>query len=140
MLNEFAATFLQAADLTRARDASGESLAILRKLAAAAPSNATGQRDVSVGLNTVGDVRRAEGDCAEALSAYEESLAIVRKLAAVPAMPSGSVALARASKRLATRGSPRATGQGHFRHTRKVWRSGASSRLPIPATPAISAT
>ena len=40
------------------------------------------QRDVSVSLNKVGDVRLAAGDRAGALAAYEESLAIMRKLAA----------------------------------------------------------
>jgi tetratricopeptide (TPR) repeat protein len=59
-----------------------ESLAIRRKLAAADPGNAGGQRDVSVSLDSVGDVRLAAGDRAAALAAYEESLAISRKLAA----------------------------------------------------------
>ena len=40
MLNEFVTTYLGAGDLTRARTAAEESLAILRKLAAADPGNA----------------------------------------------------------------------------------------------------
>ena len=54
----------------------------MRKLAAADPGNAGWQRDVSVSLDKVGDVRLAAGDRAGALAAYEESLAIRRKLAA----------------------------------------------------------
>jgi hypothetical protein len=60
----------------------GAGLAIMRKLAAADPGNAGWQRDVSVSLDNVGNVRRAAGDRAGALSAHEESLAIRRKLAA----------------------------------------------------------
>jgi tetratricopeptide (TPR) repeat protein len=82
MLNQFVTTYLGAGDLTRARAAAEESLAIRRKLAAADPGNAGWQRDVSVSLDQVGDVRRAAGDRAGALAAYEESLAIRRKLAA----------------------------------------------------------
>jgi tetratricopeptide (TPR) repeat protein len=59
-----------------------ESLAIMRKLAAADPGNADWQRDVSVSLEKIGDVRLAAGDRAAALAAYEESLAIMRKLVA----------------------------------------------------------
>ena len=52
------------------------------KLAQLEPGNAGWQRDVSVSLGKVGDVRLAAGDRAGALAAYEESLAIRRKLAA----------------------------------------------------------
>ena len=75
-------TYLAAGDLARAREAAEESLAIMRKLAAADPGNAGWQRDLSVSLEKVGDVRLATGDRAGALAAYEESLAITRKLAA----------------------------------------------------------
>ena len=51
MLSEFVDTYLGAGDLTRARTAAEESLAIMRKLAAADPGNAGWQRDVSVSLD-----------------------------------------------------------------------------------------
>ena len=73
---------LAAGDRAGALAAYEESLAIRRKLAASDPGNAGWQRDLSVSLNKVGDVRLAAGDRAGALSAYEESLAIRRKLAA----------------------------------------------------------
>jgi tetratricopeptide (TPR) repeat protein len=53
----------------------------MRNLAAADPGNAGWQRDLSVSLEKVGDVRFAAGDRAGALAVYEESLAIRRKLA-----------------------------------------------------------
>ena len=59
----------------------------MRKLAAADPGNAGWQRDLSVSLEKVGDVRLAAGDRAGALAAYEESLAIMRKLAASAEIP-----------------------------------------------------
>jgi tetratricopeptide (TPR) repeat protein len=59
-----------------------ESLAIMRKLAAADPGNAGWQRDVGVGLERIGDLQLAGGDAAGALGAYGESLAIMRRLAA----------------------------------------------------------
>ena len=66
--------YVRVGDLTRARAASEESLATIRKLAATDPGNVLWQRDVSVSLEKVGDVRRAAGDRAGALSAYGESL------------------------------------------------------------------
>ena len=59
-----------------------ESLAIMRKLAAADPGNAEWQHGVSSSSVKVGDVRLAANDRAGALAAYGESLAIMRKLAA----------------------------------------------------------
>jgi tetratricopeptide (TPR) repeat protein len=58
-----------------------ESLAVMRRLADADPSNALWQCDLSVSHNKVGDVLRAQGDLAEAQAAYRESLAVVRRLA-----------------------------------------------------------
>jgi tetratricopeptide (TPR) repeat protein len=66
-----------------------ESLAVMRRLADADPSNALWQCDLSVSHNKVGDVLRAQGDLAEALAAYRESLAARRRLA--EADPSNAV-------------------------------------------------
>ena len=41
------------------------------------------QRDISVSLDKIGDVKRSQGDREGALAAYEESLDIARHLAAV---------------------------------------------------------
>ena len=82
LLDELATTYLSAGDLTRARAAAEESLAISRKLAAADPGNAGWQYYVSISLDKISEVRSAEGDRAGALAACEESLAISRKLAA----------------------------------------------------------
>ena len=132
---------LAAGDRAGALAAYEESLAIMRKLAAADPGNAGWQRDVSVSLDKVGDVRLAAGDRAGALAAYEESLAIRRKLAAADPGNAGwqrdvSVSLDRS----ATCGWRRATGRGRWRPTRRASRSCASSPPPIRATPAGSAT
>ena len=54
----------------------------LLNLAAADPSNAGWQRDLSVSQKKVGDVLLAQGDLAGALKAYRESLAIGARLAA----------------------------------------------------------
>ena len=48
----------------------------------ARPRQCRAQRDVSVSLNHVGDVKRQAGDQAGAFAAYQESLAIERKLVA----------------------------------------------------------
>jgi tetratricopeptide (TPR) repeat protein len=61
----------------------------MRNLAAADPGNAGWQRDLSVSLEKVGDVRFDAGDRAGALAAYEECLAIRRKLAAADSGNSG---------------------------------------------------
>ena len=115
---------LAAGDRARALAAYEESLAIRRKLAAADPGNAGWQRDVSVSLNKVGDVRLAAGDRAGALAAYEESLAIRRKLAAADPGNAGwqrdvSVSLDQGRRRAAGGGRPggRACGlRGEPRH------------------------
>ena len=113
----------------------------MRKLAAADPGNAEWQRDVSVSLDRVGDVRLAAGDRAGALAAYEESLAIMRKLAAPD--PGNAQWQRDVSVSLDKVGDVRrAAGDraGRWRPTRRAWRSGASSPPPIRATPAGSAT
>jgi tetratricopeptide (TPR) repeat protein len=81
-LNKVGDVRLAGSDRAGALAAYEESLTIARKLAAADPGNAAGQRDMSVSLNHVGDVRLVAGDRAGALKAFEESLTIRRKLAA----------------------------------------------------------
>jgi tetratricopeptide (TPR) repeat protein len=61
----------------------------LSNLAAADPSNAGWQRDLSVSHDRIGDVLLAQGDLAGALKAYRESLAVAARLAA--ADPSATV-------------------------------------------------
>src|SRR5206468_4323871 len=57
-------------------------------LAAADPSNAAWQRDLSVSQNNVGDVLSAQGRLDDALGAYRAGLAIAERLA--PADPSNA--------------------------------------------------
>jgi hypothetical protein len=64
-------------------------LAVAVRLAAADPSNAGWQRDLSVSQERIGNVLRAQGDLAGALRAYRESLAVRARLAA--ADPSNAV-------------------------------------------------
>ena len=73
---------LRAGDGPGALAAYQESLDIARKLAAADPGSAQAQRDVSVSLGKIGDVKLRSGDGPGALAAYQESLDIDRKLAA----------------------------------------------------------
>ena len=54
----------------------------LQRLAAADPSNAGWQRDLSVSQEKIGDVLLAQGDLAGALRAFRESLAVRERLAA----------------------------------------------------------
>ncbi len=54
----------------------------LHRTAAADPSNAGWQRDLSVSQDRIGDVLLAQGDLAGALAAYRESLAVRQRLAA----------------------------------------------------------
>jgi tetratricopeptide (TPR) repeat protein len=82
MFTEFVNTYLAAGDLRDAAAAATQSLDIFRKLAAQDQGNAQAQRNVSVSLKKVGDVKLQEGDLAGALAAYQESLDIDRKLAA----------------------------------------------------------
>ena len=58
-----------------------EDLAITSRLAAADPSNASWQRDLSVSYNKVGDALVAQGKLDEALASYREGLAIRARLA-----------------------------------------------------------
>ncbi len=52
-----------------------------RELVAADNTNLLWQRDLSISLNRVGDVKRDSGDSAGALASYDESLVIRRRLA-----------------------------------------------------------
>jgi hypothetical protein len=54
----------------------------LERLAAADPSNAGWQRDLSVSHERIGDVLRAQGDLGGALQAYRADLAVAERLAA----------------------------------------------------------
>jgi tetratricopeptide (TPR) repeat protein len=71
-----------AGDLKDAAAAASQGLDIARKLAAQDPGNAQAQRDVTVSLTNLGDVKLQGGDGAGALAAYQESLDIARRLAA----------------------------------------------------------
>ena len=68
--------------LDDALEAYRASLAIVERLAAADPSNAAWQRDLSVSQDKVGDVLAAQGRLDDALDAYRASLAICERLAA----------------------------------------------------------
>ncbi len=78
----FGETVAMLGDLAGALGAYRESLAVSQRLAAADPSNAGWQRDLSVSQEKLGDVLRAQGDLAGALGAYRESLAVSQRLAA----------------------------------------------------------
>ena len=82
MFTNFVVTYLAAGDLQDAAVAATQGLAIDRKLAAQNQGNAQAQRDVSVSLEKLGDVKLRGGDGAGALAAYQEDLDIARKLAA----------------------------------------------------------
>jgi hypothetical protein len=56
-------------------------MSIMQRLAAAAPSNAGWQRDLSVSLTKIARVHTAQGQHAEALPFAEQSLAIGEALA-----------------------------------------------------------
>jgi tetratricopeptide (TPR) repeat protein len=72
----------------RARDDDGaladfqESLKIRRELAAQGPADTQAQRDVSLSLSWIGEVKLQSGDGAGALAAYQKGLEIAHKLAA----------------------------------------------------------
>jgi len=89
MLGQFASTYINVGDLGKALSSAEESLAISRRLAETDPGNTGWQRDVSVSLERIGDVRRRTGDVAGAEEAYEESLAISRRLASTDPGNSG---------------------------------------------------
>jgi predicted trehalose synthase/tetratricopeptide (TPR) repeat protein len=59
-----------------------EALQVMQRLAAADPSNAGRQRDLSVSQDNVGSVLRDQGDLTGALAAYRESLQVMQRLAA----------------------------------------------------------
>lgn len=59
--------------------------ALARRLAAADPSNATSQRDLSYSLMTLAQLHAQQGNRLEAIRAAEESLAIDERLAALDA-------------------------------------------------------
>ena len=82
MFMNFVTTYLTAGDLKDAAAAASQGLDIARKLAAQDRGNADAQRNVSVTLGNLGDVKVQAGDQAGALTAYQESLDIARKLAA----------------------------------------------------------
>ena len=69
-------------DLAGALKTYQESQGIAERPAAADPSNAGWQRDLSVSLNKVGDIQSAQGDLAGALKTYQESQGIAERLAA----------------------------------------------------------
>ena len=78
-------------DLAAALAAYRASLAIAERLAAADPSNAEWQRDLSVSHDKLGDVLVAQGQLADALAAYRASLAIASGWRRpIPATPPGS--------------------------------------------------
>jgi len=74
-------TGVQKAEVSRARLLQA-SQSTLQRLAAADPSNAGWQRDLSVSQAMIGDVLRARGDLGGALKAFRESLALRQRLAA----------------------------------------------------------
>ena len=55
---------------------------LAKRLAAADPSNASAQRDLSVSLERIGDVQEAQGDLKGALASYQECLKLSQQLAA----------------------------------------------------------
>ncbi len=67
---------------TRRSPAYRDGLAIRERLAAADPTNAEWQRDLSVSYNKIGDVLVAQGNLDEALARYRDGLAIRERLAA----------------------------------------------------------
>ena len=68
--------------LTAARKVYQQALEIAQKLAAADPSDAQAQRDLSVSYDNLGDVQLQSGQVTEALGSYQKGLEISQKLAA----------------------------------------------------------
>ncbi len=81
MLDEFATTYLAAGNLAQALQSANDSLSIARRLAVSDEADLKRQRDVSVSLLKLGDVKLAQGDNQGALAAYDEALDIRRRLA-----------------------------------------------------------
>jgi len=69
-------------DLVGARARFQESLELIKRLAAADPSSASLQRDLSVSFNKVGEVLVAQGDLVGARARFQESLELIKRLAA----------------------------------------------------------
>ncbi|HYO58473.1 tetratricopeptide repeat protein, partial [Archangium sp.] len=68
--------------LISARNAFSQALEIAQRLAEREPDSARWQRDISVSLNNLGDVLRAQGNLEEALRSFFQSLEIAQRLAA----------------------------------------------------------
>ena len=68
--------------LSAARKVYQQAFEIAQKLAAADPSDARAQRDLSVSYERLGDVQRQSGQVTEALGSYQKDLEISQKLAA----------------------------------------------------------
>jgi tetratricopeptide (TPR) repeat protein len=81
MLDEFAKTYLSAGNLAAALKSAEESHAILSHLAETGGADKDAERNLSVSVLRLGDVKRAQGDSKAALAAYDEALALDRKRA-----------------------------------------------------------
>jgi tetratricopeptide (TPR) repeat protein len=81
MLDEFAKTYLAAGNLAAAQKSAEESNALLQRLTETGGANKDSERNVSVSLVRIGDVKRAQGDGPGALAAYEAALAKDRERA-----------------------------------------------------------
>jgi tetratricopeptide (TPR) repeat protein len=81
MLDEFAKTYLSAGNLAAALKSAEESHAILSHLAETGGADKDAERNLSVSVLRIGDVKRAQGDSKAALAAYDEALALDRKRA-----------------------------------------------------------
>jgi hypothetical protein len=64
-------------------------LKIARELAERDPANTGWQRDLSLSLDKIGDIKIEMGDRAAALAAYDEAAAITRRLVAIDASNAG---------------------------------------------------
>ena len=62
---------------------------IARTLAERDPANSGWQRDLSLSLDKIGDIKMEMGDRAAALAAYDEGAAITRRLVAINASNAG---------------------------------------------------
>jgi tetratricopeptide (TPR) repeat protein len=82
MFTNFVATYLAAGDVQDAAVAADQSYEINRKLAAKYPDDVQAQRDLSVSLNWLGEVKLQKGDEKGALAAYKERYDIRHRLAA----------------------------------------------------------
>jgi len=71
MFTNFVATYLAAGDVQDAAVAADQSYEINRKLAAKYPDDVQAQRDLSVSLNWLGEVKLQKGDEKGALAAYK---------------------------------------------------------------------